>query len=784
MTTQCPKCNTKNPDDSKYCKECASPLKPTGDVSVTKTIKTPAKGISKGTIIAGKYQILQKLGEGGMGIVYKAKDSRLDRTVALKFLSSDLIKDEEAKKRFIQEAKAAAALEHPNICTVYEVDEADGQTFIAMSYIEGQSLKEKLKEGPEDVDEAKDIAIQVAEGLREAHEKGIVHRDIKPANIMLTKKGQVKITDFGLAKLSWGVDLTITSTIMGTVAYMSPEQARGEEVDHRTDIWSLGAMMYEMLSGERPFQKSQEQALIYAILNDKPTPLSLLRSDVPGYLEQMIEKALNKKATERYHDIQEMIQDLKPSITFPKSAKSIVVLPFDDLSPRKDNEYFSDGLAEEIISDLSRIQSLRVISRTSAMMFKGSRKSIKTIGRELDVEYVLEGSVRKSANKLRIIAQLIDTKTDAHLWTEKYSGTMDDVFDIQEKVSHSIVDALKLQLTPEAEKKLAGRPINNVKAYEYYLKHKHELKLYSKDELDRALQYLNKGVEVAGENALLYAGIGHVYLQYVNFGYRPEYIDKIDEYAIKALQLDPELPQANYLLGLIYQMLKGNQKQSIFHLKRALLADPDDTDYLLWITIPYISTGRINLASQSISRGIEIDPLNPNFHGFLMLNYFYSGNFEKAGKLVAKTSKMILESPSLWTFWFALVIAYNRNVKEAYAYLNEMERSSFPGHFRDLCLFLKIALDGNSELVPQVMNEEFKRSGERDCWFAQLFASLYAKLEMRDEALDWLEKAVDLGYINYKFLNEFDPFLENIRGELRFKKLMERVKHEWENFEV
>ena len=315
MATHCPKCNTKNPDDSKYCKECASPLTSPVDVSVTKTIKTPAKGISKGTVIAGKYQILQKLGEGGMGIVYKTKDTRLKRTVALKFLPNELTQDKEAKTRFVQEAQAAAALEHPNICTVYEVDEADEQTYISMSYIEGQSLKDKLKEGPLNVDEAKDIAIQVAEGLKEAHEKRIVHRDIKPANIMLTKKGQAKITDFGLAKLSGGVDLTKTSTILGTVTYMSPEQAKGEEVDHRTDIWSLGVILYEMLTNERPFKGKQEHAIIYSILHDEPSDVVALRPDVPKFIEQVLSKAMAKNVTERYQNVQELIHDLKgPSI--------------------------------------------------------------------------------------------------------------------------------------------------------------------------------------------------------------------------------------------------------------------------------------------------------------------------------------------------------------------------------------------------------------------------------------------------------------------------------------
>jgi len=288
VAIKCPKCNADNPDTAKFCSDCGTQIVVIEDASVTKTIQEPI--VSSGKIIAGKYKILAELGRGGMGVVYKAKDTRLNRTVALKFLPAELTQDKEAKKRFIQEAQAAAALNHPHICIIHEVDESDDQTFIAMEFIEGQSLKDKLKIGPLNVEEAKDIALQVAEGLKEAHEKGIVHRDIKPANIMLTKKGQAKITDFGLAKLSWGADLTQPSTIMGTVAYMSPEQAKGEEVDHRTDIWSLGAMLYEMLSGERPFQKAQEQALIYSILNDKPTPLSLLRSDIPTQIEKVIEK--------------------------------------------------------------------------------------------------------------------------------------------------------------------------------------------------------------------------------------------------------------------------------------------------------------------------------------------------------------------------------------------------------------------------------------------------------------------------------------------------------------
>ena len=781
---KCPKCNTKNPDDSRYCKECAAPLKPSKEVSVTKTLKTPARGFKKDTFIAGKYKIIEKLGEGGMGVVYKAKDTRLKRTIALKFLPSDLTHDKEARKRFIQEAQAAAALEHPSICTVYEVDEAEGQTFIAMSYIKGQSLKDKLSVGPIDIDEAVGIAAQVAEGLREAHEKGIVHRDIKPANIMLTDKGQAKITDFGLAKLSWGVDLTKTSTIMGTVAYMSPEQARGEEVDHRTDIWSLGAMLYEMLSGERPFQKSQEQALIYAILNDKPTPLSLLRSDIPAHIEQVIEKALAKKVSERYQNIQDLIQNLKPSITFPKTEMSIVVLPFEDMSPNKDNEYFSDGLTEEIISDLSHIHDLLVISRSSAMTYKGKKKKIVEIGRELNVQFVLEGSVRKAGNDIRITAQLIDATNDAHLWAEKYGGTLDDVFDIQEKVSRSIVDALKLKLSPEEKKKVTERPIDNVQAYECYLRARQEMWRWTEDAFDSALQYLQNGLEIVGDNSLLYAGMGEVYYNYVNIGVKKEdYIDKAEECIKKAFELDADCPKGHYVLGLINQALRGNPQQSVNHLKRALDVDPDDSGVLFWLSVGYLFYGKIKAAIPLIDRLLQIDPLNPNSHWLLGFLNFFDGSFNLARRQLLKAYQMEPENP-VFQIYYGIILAYSKCFKEAYAVLDKSEKMMPEHGIVQIGIFLKYAMQGKKEKISQLIIPKFKTYCRRDPLWSMQLAEGYALYDKKKEALDWLENAANRGFINYPFLNEYDPFLKNIREEPRFKKLMERVKHEWENFKV
>jgi eukaryotic-like serine/threonine-protein kinase len=781
---KCPKCNAEVSEDSHFCSKCGAPLKPSKDISVTKTLQKPTKGLDKGTIIAKKYKIIEKLGEGGMGIVYKAKDTRLNRTVALKFLPAELTQDKEAKKRFIQEAQAAAALNHPHICTIYEIDESDDQTFIAMEFIEGQTLKEKIETGPLGLDEAVDIASQVAEGLGEAHKKGIIHRDIKPANIMLTNKGQAKITDFGLAKLSWGADLTKPSTIMGTVVYMSPEQAKGEEVDHRTDIWSLGAMLYEMLSGERPFQKEQEQALIYAILNDKPTPLSLLRSDIPTHIEQVTENALAKKADERYQNIQKLIQDLKPSISFPKAEKSIVVLPFDDMSPGKDNEYFSDGLTEEIISDLSMIHDLLVISRSSAMTYKGTKKKIKEIGQELNVHYVLEGSVRKAGNNLRITAQLIDAINDTHLWAEKYNGTLEDVFDIQEKVSQSIVHALKLKLSSEEKRKISAKPIDNAQAYDCYLRAYREIMSFSKDRLEHALKLLHNGIEIIGENAVFYAGMAFTHFQYANLGIEQEkHIKKAEEFVTKAFMLAPELAEAYFVSGCINQIFHGKAHESIRQFQRAHSIKPDDPEIMLWLVWGYVLVGKMNIAMSLTDRCIKIDPINPMNYALKGIIHLFQGQFDLAQKPLLDMHKMIPES-SMWQFWKSIVLLYNDLPKESYDFINEFIKEPGQDALAQMAIFLKYVLKGDKNKLSQLLNPDFIKAVRNDCQSSWHMATFYSYVEAKRQSIEWLENAVDRGFINYPFLNEHDKLLNNIRGEPRFKKLMAQVKHEWENFEV
>ena len=645
MIVKCPKCQTDNPADSRFCKECAAPLNASQDVSGTKTFQTPLKGISKETLIAGKYTIIEKLGEGGMGVVYKAKDTRLDRTVALKFLPSDLTQDLEAKQRFLQEAKAAAALDHPNICTVYEVDETEGQSFIAMSYIQGQNLKEKIKEGPLNIDEAKDIAIQVAEGLREAHEKGIIHRDIKPANIMLTEKGQAKITDFGLAKLSWGVDLTKTSSVMGTAAYMSPEQARGDKVDHRTDIWSFGAMLYEMFSGRRPFRSTDERAVFYSILNEKPEPMGDIRAEIPEVIEQIVMKAMEKEPSHRYQQMDDLLKDLKDNRSAsaaPEQKKSIIVLPFDNISPESEQEYFCDGMTEEIINGLTHIKDLKVIARTSAFMFKGKNEDIREIGRKLAVNHLLEGSVRKAGKKIRITAQLINVEDGSLLWSEKFDRNLEDIFDIQDDIALAIVDALEVTLLQKEKQALLTHSTNNEHAYNLYLQGRFYWNRMTLHELENAETCFKKAIERDPNFALAHFGLADTYWvlhQLVPLPAR-EAMPKAKEAALKALELDSTLAEAYALAGMILYAYEWKWAEAEEYFKKAYSINPGSGPVKMYYSSFLQLTDRKSEAIHMMEETLETDPYSLVFSLNVATRLYMAKRYEEAIRKIEDILRM------------------------------------------------------------------------------------------------------------------------------------------------
>jgi TolB-like protein/predicted Ser/Thr protein kinase len=515
MGVKCPKCQHENPDDTIYCGKCATPLKSAEEISITKTLITLTERLQKGSTIAGRYQILEELGRGGMGVVYKAEDTKLKRIVALKFLPPELTHISEVKERFMREAQAAAALDHPNICTVYEFDEAEEKTFISMAYVEGQSLRKKLESGPLELDEALRIALQVAQGLKMAHKKGVVHRDIKNANIMVTEDNQAKIMDFGLARMTGGTLITQEGTAMGTIAYMSPEQARGEEVDQRTDIWSFGVVLYEMFGGQLPFKGEQDQAVVYSILNKKPKPITELRTEIPVSIGQVIDKALEKNPDERYQHIDELLDDLKSisaglipeeikvrlrkakllrrkkTILYAGAASliivmavlaltlftgraetidSIAVLPFENLTGDAEQEYFVDQVTDELIGQLAQISGLRrVISRTTVMEYKGVEKPLPEIARELNVDAVVEGTVYQVGENVRIRVQLVDAlPEERNLWAQTYNRAKTDVLLMYNEMARAIASEIQVKLTAEETARLASARQVNPEASEAY----------------------------------------------------------------------------------------------------------------------------------------------------------------------------------------------------------------------------------------------------------------------------------------------------------------------------
>ena len=544
--------------------------------------------LAAGTRI-GHYEIVGPLGAGGMGEVYRASDHKLGRDVALKILPEAMAHDAVRTERFRREARAVAALNHPHIVTIHSVEESGGLHYLTMELVDGTSLDRKIPPEGLPVDALMTMALELADGLAAAHEKGIVHRDLKPANVMVTRSGRIKILDFGLAKVTdlsgAGTDDTVAhtsdGTVLGTMPYMSPEQIEGRPLDPRSDIFSFGVMLYEMATGARPFQGASQAALLSAILRDVPPAVNQRRAGLPDGLGTLIARCLEKDRDRRLQTataVRDELQAVKQTLasgvaprsteTAPRREKrSIVVLPFANMSPDAANDYLGDGLTEEIIADLAKVRALSVISRTSAMQLKGAKKDVKTIGRELGVQYVLDGSVRKAGNSLRITAQLVDATSDAPLWSEKFSGTMDDVFEVQERVSREIVQALDITLTSDEHRRLGERPIADVRAFELYLQARQEIRRYAPD---RAIALTREAIRIEGETPPLLAVLTWTKVLQVrsSMARSRSLLDEADAEARQLLAQAPDAAYGHSLLGHIaYE--RGQMPEAVHHLKLA-----------------------------------------------------------------------------------------------------------------------------------------------------------------------------------------------------------------------
>ena len=750
--------------------------------------------------VISHYEILSTIGSGGMGVVYKARDTTLNRMVAVKFLPTHLTHDATLKNRLLREAQATSGLDHRNICTIHEIAEDDeGQLFLVMAYYEGETLAAKIRRGFLSFTEAIDILCQVLEGLGAVHKLGVIHRDIKPGNVIVTTQNVVKIVDFGLAKVRNPSEvLTETGAMLGTFAYMSPEQARGFDVDMRSDLWGAGVILYEMLTGRHPFSGQNAGALFHAITHEEPTSPLVLRTDLPQAVESITGKALAKDRRLRYQSAHEFLRDLRSlSVPFiqsstvgsvtsvPSSSRhSLLVLPFVNLGSDREGEYFSDGLTDEIITDLSSIRDLRVICRTSAMRLKGTSKSLREVASELQVQYILEGTVRRKGSSLRVTAELIDPATDSLLWADKYKGSPHDVFRIQEQVSRKIAAALKLKLSPEEEQSILERPIQDFRAYEYYLRAKRESLSYSKDSLERALEYLKSGLHIVGRNILLTSAIGQVHWQFVNAGIStdPSHLEMVRQCAQEILAENPNSPHAYRLLGL-REITQGNTQQGVLLLKRALEHHPNDPDTLVWLIAVFAFSGKPDAAIPMVKRLLEIDPLTPSYQCLPGILALAAGEFSRALEPFEKSLQMDPINPMV-RFCYAHVLALNRRLDEAIRVFDALNRELPNNFFAKLGRFYTQALANDRIGALESATAELLSTAGADPHYAWNVAQCYALIDEKTEGIDWLERAISLGFINYPLLSRLDPFVESLRAEARFEALMQRARDRWEAFET